>query len=250
VTVAGRAASQTVSSSGGDPQVAQKLDPIAGSGACVRVADADAPGTANYRMPVTTPFTLLGLPVVTATITTSGKGGQLDSRLWDIAPDGQQTLVSRGGYRLLDDQTGKVTFELWGNAYRFEAGHTVKLELLGQDAPYLRASNGSFSVKVDGLSLDLPTREDPNQMSLSVTPKRVKAGKKVRFRIAVFGATCKGCSPFPLAGAKVRFGGKGYKANSAGQVAVKRVFKKTGVVKLRATAKGYPTRTATVRVVR
>jgi hypothetical protein len=126
----------------------------------------------------------------------------------------------------------------------------MKLELLGQDSPYLRASNASFSVAVSGVKLEVPTLENPNQMMFSVTPRRVKAGTKVKFSIAVFGAACKGCSPFPLGGARVRFGGKTYKTNSAGQISVKRVFRKRGTVKLRATLKGYPTKTAAVRVVR
>jgi len=38
-----------------------------------------------------------------------------------------------------------VTFQLHGNGYQFPAGDTVKLELLGRDAPYYRASNGTFT---------------------------------------------------------------------------------------------------------
>jgi predicted acyl esterase len=270
VLLQGGAAEQTVSSGGGDPQVAQTIDPIAGGGACAKLADADASGTAVYRLPVASPFTLLGLPIVSATIATNGDGGQLDSRLWDVGPDGQQILVARGGYRLLDGQKGKVVFQLWGNGYRFEAGHVAKLELLGQDSPYLRASNGSFSVKVSRLSLELPTREKPRvgqvvapvlsggvvsggdrkQLMVAVTPAKVRAGRRVTFVLSVFGANCKTCSPYPLAGARVRFGGKTYKIGSGGQKFVKRRFKKEGVVRLRATFKGYPAKSAKVRVLK
>ena len=143
---------------GGDRcgQLEPEIDPIGGSGACAQVDDVDAPGTANYRIDVTQPFTLLGLPIVRANIDTTGAGGQIASRLWDIAPDGKQVLVARGVYRLEDDQKGTVTFQLFGNGYRFEAGHSAKLELLGRDAPYVRASNGRFSVKIKDLTTRAP----------------------------------------------------------------------------------------------
>ena len=42
--------------------------------------------------------------------------------------------------------------------YRFDAGHTVKLVLLGSDAPYLRKSNNAaFTVEVSDLASTLPT---------------------------------------------------------------------------------------------
>ena len=51
-----------------------------------------------------------------------------------------------------------MTFQLHGNGYTFAAGHTVKLVLLGSDAPYLRPSNDhAFSVPVSGLTATLPT---------------------------------------------------------------------------------------------
>ena len=100
-------------------------------------------------------FTLLGLPTVRATIRTKGRGGFLAARLWDVHK-GQQVLVSRGLYRLVDNQKGKVVFQLFGNGWRFARGHTARLELTGSDAGYLRTSNFAFSVKVSKLSATLP----------------------------------------------------------------------------------------------
>ena len=71
--------------------------------------------------------------------------------------DGQQVLVSRGIYRLEDNQKGKVIFQLFGNGWRFARGHTAKFELIGSDSSYVRASNFEFSVKVSKLSVSLPT---------------------------------------------------------------------------------------------
>jgi hypothetical protein len=213
----GSTAVQTVSSAGGNPDTARRFDPVGGtSDACQTVPDETAPGTATYRGSPSQGFTLLGRPTVTARIQTTGRFGQIASRLWDVAPDGTQRLISRGVYRLLDNQSGPVTFQLHGNGYRFEPGHTPKLELLGRDnamtsggalsTGYLRASNGAFTVAVSDLTLELPTAEAPNGgqivapmfaidpagavtgpgprkplIRLSVTPKQVRSGTRTRF---------------------------------------------------------------------
>jgi fermentation-respiration switch protein FrsA (DUF1100 family) len=261
------AEAQTVQSDGGDPQTAQTIDPISGGGACAQVADANAAGTAVYRLPVTDAFTLLGQPTIKAQIKTEGNGGQIASRLWDVGSDGKQTLVARGGYRLTDNQTGEATFQLYGNGWRFERGHTAKLELLGRDAPYLRASNTPFSVAVSDLALELPTRDKPGagmvvepligrdssarkSLTISISPRRVQARRTTRFTVSVFGQNCDGCSPFPVKGAKVRFGGKTYRVGSSGQKRFKRRFTRRGLVRARASQPGYRSDTRRVRVVR
>lgn len=153
----GSAATQTVVSAGGDPGVASAFDPIAGtSDACKTVTAESEPGTAEYTM--TSPgFTLMGLPTITATVNTTGPSGELVGRLWDVLPDGTQRLITRGVYRLTDNQQGQITFQLHGNGYRYAPGDTVKLQLLGRDAPYYRASNGTFTVAISNLTVSLPT---------------------------------------------------------------------------------------------
>jgi hypothetical protein len=178
---------QTVSSGGGNPETAQAYDPISGGGdACRASAKETASGAAYYDAPVAAGYTLLGRPTISATIATSGAGGQLAARLWDVAPDGSQVLVTRGVYRLLDDQKGPVTFQLNGNGYRFAAGHTPRLELLGRDAPYYRASNGSFSVAVSKLQVVLPVAERPGSVAGVVAPPAAlqRLGRK-RARLAL-----------------------------------------------------------------
>jgi pimeloyl-ACP methyl ester carboxylesterase len=149
-------ASQTVTSSGGDPAVGTALNPIGGLSSCTALPDAQAEGTAIASRQVDKPFTLLGLPTVRAQIRTKGRGGFLAARLWDVH-DGQRLLVSRGVYRLEDDKKGKIVFQLFGNGWRFERGHTARLELVGSDPTYLRTSNFEFSVKVSDLTVSLPT---------------------------------------------------------------------------------------------
>ncbi len=158
----GGAAARLVTSTGGNPATGNAFNPNFGtSSSCTTVPREIAPGTAVYQRPTVRAYTLIGRPTVRATVRTSGPFGQLESRLWDVSPNGRQTLVGRGEYRLTTDQRGTVYFQLRGSGWRFERGHTAKLELLGNDAPYQRASNGSFSVVVSGLTIELPVRELP-----------------------------------------------------------------------------------------
>jgi fermentation-respiration switch protein FrsA (DUF1100 family) len=147
---------QTFTSAGGNPAIAAEFDPIANSNACKSVKAETEANTANYTT-TSSGFTLMGLPTVTATIKTLGPFGEIAARLWDVLPSGEQRLITRGVYRLTENQTGAITFQLHGNGYQFAAGDTVKLQLLGRDAPYYRASNGAFSVEVGGLTVSLPT---------------------------------------------------------------------------------------------
>jgi hypothetical protein len=94
---------------------------------------------------------------VSARIRTRGRGGFLAARLWDVY-QGSQVLVSRGVYRLRDNQRGEILFQLFGNGWRFAKGHTAKLELLGNDPNFLRTSNFKFSVAVSRARVDLPGR--------------------------------------------------------------------------------------------
>ena len=87
----------------------------------------------------------------------AGSFPALALRLLDVAPDGTQTLVARGLYRPTAD--GRQVFQLHPGAWHFAAGHVARLELLGRDAPYGRASNGTFTVDVSSLELRLPVRE-------------------------------------------------------------------------------------------
>jgi pimeloyl-ACP methyl ester carboxylesterase len=150
------AAGQTISSSGGDPEIAAALNPVGGQDPCLPLDAARAPGTAIAQRSTGKPFTMIGMPTVRAQIRTTGRGGMIAARLWDVH-DGTQLLVSRGIYRLEDNQKGKIVFQLFGNAWKFARGHTAKLELLGSDPTYLRASNFSFSVRVSKLTVSLPT---------------------------------------------------------------------------------------------
>lgn len=154
----GGTAPQTVTSSGGSPAVAAALNPAyAGLPLCHNLPAAPEPGTALYRSTVTRPVQLLGAVSVTAHIAVHGRYPELVARLWDVAPGGAtRQIVAMGVYRP-SVVGGTVTFELNPNDYTFAAGHTIELELVGSNAPYFRASNGTFTVTVRDLRASLPT---------------------------------------------------------------------------------------------
>jgi fermentation-respiration switch protein FrsA (DUF1100 family) len=148
---------RTFTSTGGDQNVANQFDPIGGtSDACKTVSATNESNTATYKRHLNGGFTMLGLPTVRADIQATGRFGQIAARLWDLLPNGQQRLISRGVYALRNDQSGQIVFQLHGNGYRFAKDHTVALQLLGRDSPYYQTSNSSFSVDVSNLSVILP----------------------------------------------------------------------------------------------
>ncbi|MDX6607558.1 MAG: type transport system ATP-binding protein [Solirubrobacterales bacterium] len=160
-------APQTILPEAGDPTVAGAFDPIAGGGACATASGSDQPGTATYRLPAASGsgYTLMGSPTVVADINSVGPTSQVAARLLDVAPDGTETLVARALYRP-DINSGttptRQVFQLHPDGWKFAPGHVAKLELLPNDAPYGRVSNGQLPVTVSNLQLRLPVLEAPN----------------------------------------------------------------------------------------
>ena len=116
-----------------------------------------ARGTATISRRFRRRFTMLGMPTLETRVVTRGRGGLIAARLWDVHR-GQQVLVSRGVYRLRDNQRGRIVFQLFGNGWAFKRGHVAKLELLGRDPQFLRTSNLRFSVRFKRTSVELPGR--------------------------------------------------------------------------------------------
>src|SRR2546423_13961164 len=117
----GSAATQTATSAG-DSTTSSAFDPIAGtSDACKSIASQTAAGTAVYTR-TGSGFTLLGLPTVTASISTTGDFGELDSQLFDVAPGGSERLISRAPPPPPATPTRQITFQLHGTGYHFDSG--------------------------------------------------------------------------------------------------------------------------------
>ena len=151
----------TLTSGGGDETVGRTIDPIAGAGACATTADEDAPGSVTFRFPAAGAggYTVLGSPTVLADLAVTGENAQIASRLWDVSPEGRQTLIARGLYR--PEPSGRQVFQLHPGAFEVAEGHLLKLELLGRDQPYGRASNGAFEVAVTNADVRIPLAEKP-----------------------------------------------------------------------------------------
>jgi predicted esterase len=150
---------QRVTARGGNPATGFLLDKPLSGDVCSVVRRERARGTAVYQRRPRRSFTMMGLPTVRATVRTRGRGGYLAARLWNVLGPVQR-LMSRGVYRLRPNQRGRITFQLFGNAYRVgPPPNRVKLELLGRDPNYLRTSNKRFSVRVSRLRVELPTRD-------------------------------------------------------------------------------------------
>jgi dienelactone hydrolase len=171
---------RTILSNGGDPKVSDAFDPLYGGHSCTTASAADeGPAVATYRLPAASGsgYTLLGSPTVTADLQVTGEYAYIAARLVDVDPTtNTKTLVSRGAYRI-DPKApnGRQTFQISANAYHFAAGHSPELELLGRDAPYLRPSNGVFSIAVSNLKLRLPVHEVPGAKG---TPAEVSRPRK------------------------------------------------------------------------
>ena len=153
----------TVTSAGGDPAIGAAIDPATGGGdACVRTAAATAPGTVRHTLaaPGRRAVTLLGAVRLRAALEVTGvepRNAQIAARLWDVDSEtGEQTLVARGMLRPRGEE--RERWYLHPAAWSFEPGHDAVLELLGNDAPYARPSNGSFEIELGALRVTLPIR--------------------------------------------------------------------------------------------
>lgn len=114
----------------------------------------------TFEFPVSDAITLLGGPVVNLTYGTTGPDTELNVRLWDVTPDGTQALVTRGTYRSLDGPgIGlKARFQIAPTGYRFAPGHTIKLDVTANDAPYRQPSNIPALLTPTRTVLTLPVR--------------------------------------------------------------------------------------------
>ncbi len=131
---------------------------LQGSNPCQTYPATPATNSVSVNAPVRwRPYTLAGMPTITLNLFNVGANGQLDAHLWDVKPNGTEILVSRGVYRLTNDQSGTVTFQLAGNDYTFAAGDQARVEILATDSPYLRPSNGVNATFVTKATVSLPT---------------------------------------------------------------------------------------------
>lgn len=136
-------------------------NPISYRGCRVIDSRISDPNAATWTFAASADVTMIGPPVIDLAFATTAPDTEIAVRLWDVDPaTGTQALVTRGVYRSLDGPgTGlRARFQLAPNGYRWLAGHTVKLEVTGNDAPYYQPSNVPAVVVISEAVLTLPTR--------------------------------------------------------------------------------------------
>jgi hypothetical protein len=141
---------------------ASTADPITNSVAngarCPVDSSPAGPGVAVYDLPALARRTLtIGRPRVTVVHTGSGNGIQLNARLYELLSNGDQVLVDRGGVRVVQ-ANATTTFDLNGNAWRFQKGDRLRLELAQDDAPYVKRSTQPSTLTLSSVTLQLPVR--------------------------------------------------------------------------------------------
>ncbi|MGH2816845.1 MAG: CocE/NonD family hydrolase [Actinomycetota bacterium] len=139
------------------------LDPAPGvtprprNGCAVTNTAVDTDNIAG-QVELTEGFEMLGMPEVTLTADPSAPDMYVEARLWDVDPaTDRQTLVDRGVYRLGSTQPQEITFQLNGNAYIFEAGHEMKLELTADGSPsFLQYKPSAGTIDISDVRFDVP----------------------------------------------------------------------------------------------
>jgi hypothetical protein len=148
----------TINEKGASQKLAAEIPGLSGGGALCDPHRPDATSKAKVTT-VSRGVTLLGQPVVTGRVRTKGTYGQLDARVWDLATKaGTQRLITRGVYRLAPGQTGRFSFTLDGNGWKFPKGDRIVVELVGRDAPTYGASPEPFTAKLSKLKVRMPLR--------------------------------------------------------------------------------------------
>lgn len=147
----------------------------------------DALALAYTSAPLPTALEIAGRPIARLTVTPSSNDPTLVVKLCDVAPDGTSSLVSTGWLALralvdpslaawagvargtqsdepLAGRTVEVELMLWTTAYRFAAGHRLRLSIACADFPRIWPVEGPGWIDVhrDGSELRLPT-VDPDR---------------------------------------------------------------------------------------
>jgi len=105
---------------------------------------------------------VLGTIEVGNTFPRDGTDAEINSRLWDVAADGSATLVTRAAYRWTGSPgVAAISYSLQGSGWSFAVGHTLRIQVTQNDAPYLRLDNYPSSISYSSMALTLPVVASP-----------------------------------------------------------------------------------------
>jgi len=157
-------------SSGGTDAHAPASDPVfrdRQSNKCF-TTDSGPPGAGVVQYtskPFAQPFTMMGLPQLDLdyTVDMSGDEYWIAARIYDEDADGQMTMVTRGVCRVnLVSHPDKLceSFQLFGNGWLFEKGHSLVVEVTQSDQPFLRRQNEPSTLTINKASISLPVAKE------------------------------------------------------------------------------------------
>ena len=144
-----------------------------------RPAGYSGSGYTAFSEPLRAPRTYVGLGGVTVPYALAGVTATLHARVWDVAPDGEALLVTRGTYRLdtlaagdPDPPAGTLELPLYGNHWALERGHRLRLDLLTASASSGLMSEAVDAPKEEVLLPGLLLAESTRRFRFEVQPQR------------------------------------------------------------------------------
>ncbi len=113
-------------------------------------------GIWTFSPPLPADARLSGVPHLSLDAAPTVPRANLVGNVYDVAPTGKATLVSRGATLLR--QGGRVELDLYGNDWRFAAGHRIGVLLSGSNAEWWVHVPNMSDVSITGASISLPFR--------------------------------------------------------------------------------------------
>ncbi len=138
-------------------------DPVARqtqSNKCYTTSQGTAPGVIRFEHEaLKEPFTMMGVPQWSMKYSTTAQNYWVAARMFDVAPNGSSTLVTRGVCRVSTAANPERlcdVFDLWGNGWRFEKDHKIAIEITQADTPTFRRNNMQSTIAVEEAKLLVP----------------------------------------------------------------------------------------------
>lgn len=130
-------------------------------------------GVWSVSAPLRSPAWIAGEPVLEVTVTTSVPRANLVGLVYDIAPDGTATVISRGTQLVRELGTSSYDLPLYGQDWLLRKGHRIGVLLAAADSSWWVHVPTMSQVGIAEASIDLPflTRERRRFLPGGSTPR-------------------------------------------------------------------------------